>query len=381
MSSLFSKIIFFSSLGLLITSQVVFADECSDSCGQPVSHPQVSYQECCSDSSVCNSTNYQSEPWGFCVGSDDLKVDWGYMPGGRCYNLSLRFCCDDGKLHTMSLNTLYWLTSADCGPTMDCQCQETTGGSCSGDTTGFEYIPSTCRGDDEWCSCPGWCCSNVCVDNKCVGDGAIPDIACSVGECINQGYTEATTWFCNSTCPAEYNSLGTYKTSACLFENDCACCVASSEPTPEICNNGIDDDGDGFIDCYDGDCPPDISCDSCQEASCSGAPNYTWECIEFVVCANNDSCCPSGCTYVSDNDCPAPPISIGYIKVQGPNGTIKLNMIAASSAIIAGKGVVKVAMFTGDIGSAADLVETDNPDASPVRIMTPFGIKAWRKID
>ncbi len=30
----------------------------------------------------------------------------------------------------------------------------------------------------------------------------------------------------------------------------------NSNPCPEICNNGIDDDGDGFVDCNDNDCTP-----------------------------------------------------------------------------------------------------------------------------
>jgi len=36
--------------------------------------------------------------------------------------------------------------------------------------------------------------------------------------------------------------------------------VTSSAFAQEICNNGIDDDGDGFIDCYDGNCVNDSAC-------------------------------------------------------------------------------------------------------------------------
>ncbi|NQU99115.1 MAG: hypothetical protein HQ538_00090 [Parcubacteria group bacterium] len=59
---------------------------------------------------------------------------------------------------------------------------------------------------------------------------------------------------------------------------------------------------------------------------------------------------------------------------------IKLNLISASDAISAGNGVVKVARFSGDKNSAADLVLTTDTDASPVRIMTPYGIRSWRKL-
>ena len=78
------------------------------------------------------------------------------------------------------------------------------------------------------------------------------------------------------------------------------------------------------------------------------------------------------------------PVSIGHIRIQGPGGLIKLNIISADDAIAAGRGTVKIAMTAGDINSAADLVETDHPDASPVRIYTGLGgsngIKAWREL-
>ena len=39
--------------------------------------------------------------------------------------------------------------------------------------------------------------------------------------------------------------------------------MLAAQPTSEegLCNNGIDDDGDGYIDCYDGDCQGDDNCD------------------------------------------------------------------------------------------------------------------------
>jgi uncharacterized protein (DUF2141 family) len=44
----------------------------------------------------------------------------------------------------------------------------------------------------------------------------------------------------------------------------------------EICNDGIDNDGDGFIDCFDGDCADDNACDGFylgNDASCEAEPN------------------------------------------------------------------------------------------------------------
>ncbi|WKV10629.1 gliding motility-associated C-terminal domain-containing protein [Marivirga harenae] len=44
----------------------------------------------------------------------------------------------------------------------------------------------------------------------------------------------------------------------------------------EICNDGIDNDGDGFIDCFDGDCTDNTACDGFylgNDASCEAEPN------------------------------------------------------------------------------------------------------------
>src|SRR5688572_9062977 len=43
----------------------------------------------------------------------------------------------------------------------------------------------------------------------------------------------------------------------------------------EICNNGIDDDFDGFIDCYDGSCAQSPACDGIflgNDATCQVPP-------------------------------------------------------------------------------------------------------------
>ncbi|MDD5750224.1 MAG: hypothetical protein PHU56_01035 [Candidatus Pacebacteria bacterium] len=76
---------------------------------------------------------------------------------------------------------------------------------------------------------------------------------------------------------------------------------------------------------------------------------------------------------------PPLPTAIGYVKVMGPIGIIKLRLISFTDALAALKGIIKVARFTGDTNTAADLVETTDPNASPVRVMTPYGVKSWRK--
>jgi hypothetical protein len=86
-----------------------------------------------------------------------------------------------------------------------------------------------------------------------------------------------------------------------------------SEPTDEICNNGLDDDGDGYVDCSDEDCNYDPDCQSVcnnneiceQDENCDNCPN---DCIggevTAGVCGNGvcepgagENClsCPNDC--------------------------------------------------------------------------------------
>jgi hypothetical protein len=51
--------------------------------------------------------------------------------------------------------------------------------------------------------------------------------------------------------------------------------IASYSQLTEICNNGVDDDFDGFIDCYDGSCANDPACDGIflgNDATCQAIP-------------------------------------------------------------------------------------------------------------
>jgi len=76
------------------------------------------------------------------------------------------------------------------------------------------------------------------------------------------------------------------------------------------------------------------------------------------------------------------PPSIGHIRVWHNGGVIKLNLINATEAISRGLGVIKVARFDGDTGSAADLVDSSDPNFNnyPVRIFLKGSVKAWRTI-
>ncbi|MCD4684246.1 MAG: hypothetical protein K8R86_13255 [Bacteroidales bacterium] len=71
--------------------------------------------------------------------------------------------------------------------------------------------------------------------------------------------------------------------------------------------------------------------------------------------------------------------TIGFVRMQGNNGTLNLPVISEADAIGLGNGVVKIALGNG-LNGAAWLVSTTDPDASEVRIQTPYGTKAWKKL-
>lgn len=59
-----------------------------------------------------------------------------------------------------------------------------------------------------------------------------------------------------------------------------------TRPTPlatEVCNNGIDDDGDGNIDCYDGDCANDSACDGFFYGNPIPSCNFTANTGDFTL--------------------------------------------------------------------------------------------------
>ncbi|MDO8524576.1 MAG: fibronectin type III domain-containing protein [bacterium] len=73
-----------------------------------------------------------------------------------------------------------------------------------------------------------------------------------------------------------------------------------------------------------------------------------------------------------------PPDIIFSLRTYGPSGSIlKLALIRYWEAISLGRGTIKTRMANG-ADAAAYLVATSSPNASPVRVMTPTGIKAWR---
>ena len=107
-------------------------------------------------------------------------------------------------------------------------------------------------------------------------------------------------------------------------------CVQNNQPVPEVCDDGIDNDCDGFIDAADSDCiqPPVEDCfngidddgDSfvdCLDADCAGAQDVGCDtglpgicgdgkvtCVDLAAqCVQNNQPVPEVCDDGIDNDC------------------------------------------------------------------------------
>ena len=66
------------------------------------------------------------------------------------------------------------------------------------------------------------------------------------------------------------------------------------ELSNENCNNGIDDNGNGLIDCQDPECFAKLTCDSdCQTLTCSALSNFQWSCENLPATTScGEQSCP-----------------------------------------------------------------------------------------
>ncbi len=173
------------------------------------------------------------------------------------------------------------------------------------DGTCFNEQITSCLNEDNFC--PEGCnettdldCSSQleCISNLDCGD----DNPETIDSCISP--FEGAQKECVHSFPLCVNSDG-YCPLNCTAITDDDC-----EP---ICGNDIKEDPE---EC-DGDCPLAFSdCNdnnTCTTNTLLGSSALcTAECVysEITMCLSNDGCCPSVCTYSSDNDCPPSSISL-----------------------------------------------------------------------
>ncbi len=123
----------------------------------------------------------------------------------------------------------------------------------------------TCDGEGFWGECvrdsdPVTEICNNALDDDCDGDIDCDDSDCaSDPECISEPEPECTS---GDTRPCDTGQLGICMVGVqtCDTEGSWGECVGVNEPATEICDNYLDDDCDGDIDCDDSDCSGSSGC-------------------------------------------------------------------------------------------------------------------------
>jgi hypothetical protein len=114
-------------------------------------------------------------------------------------------------------------------------------------------------------------CFSCSLDCRCTGGSSCRRSCCGDGICQSENVNN---------CPVDCDPGFTLPAPSCCGdglceggEDSCNCDVDCGAPVAEICNNGIDDDCDGFADGTDSDCPCDPKGAACSTGMtcCSGA--------------------------------------------------------------------------------------------------------------
>ncbi|HEX9859811.1 MAG TPA: putative metal-binding motif-containing protein [Nitrospirota bacterium] len=144
--------------------------------------------------------------------------------------------------------------NSKCGTTYNCGlCHVDTGGGGPLTADGNGFMNS---GNDSCYFCPEVCNPPACTDAD--GDGYFAEATCGTSvDCddsdpsVNAGALEV----CDDGIDNDCDGMVDCADRQCGVSPACAPAV-----TPENCSDGIDNDGDGKVDCADGDCRKDPNC-------------------------------------------------------------------------------------------------------------------------
>lgn len=116
-------------------------------------------------------------------------------------------------------------------------------------------------------------------------------------------------------------------------------------PPPEICNNGIDDDGDGLIDFFDPDCPQTNNYYGLPTPSCNGDLSQT----DFTIAAE----------YLTSNSTRVAVYSTPVAADIDGDGIVELLVMANDSITIAsGRATKNIRVFNGATGALEQTIIT-----------------------
>jgi len=192
---------------------------------------------------------------------------------------------------------------AECGDGVvqggeECDGSNLAGKTCQTLGEGFEGgtlgCSTSCTYDTSECTASAECGNEVIESGEmCDGEnyGGIT--------CVSLGYAGGQLQ-CSSDCQLDTSGCSQGQAEECDNEIDddgdgfidCDDADCYSDPacggSSEICNNGIDDDNDGYVDCDDGDCSSDPACSSSGEICDNGTDddgNFLCDCMDIFSCA------------------------------------------------------------------------------------------------
>jgi hypothetical protein len=160
------------------------------------------------------------------------------------------------------------------------------------------------------CSDNDPCTQDICsgeTSYECIYENIIP--CCGNGECENGENPERCLLDCQKTCDIQCNPCETLETEACSCLPNA--CVSGDSCCPQGCNYT-----------EDSDCPLPDACSSDQGCSdsnpctidtCSGSPRKCH--YSQAGCLGGDGCCLESCRYIDDSDCPKPSPSVVFSEI------------------------------------------------------------------
>jgi len=204
----------------------------------------------------------------------------GYLACSDCGDCDNDDSCEMGEYCVICPNDCFSGPGATCGNGIceagdgeDClscraDCRGKTNGNpnnryCCGDGDGPNPRPCS----DSSCTTQGYQCTDIPAVTSCCGD--------EICEGTEDGFN----------CQVDCGSPPVCGDGTCdPGEDRCSCAADCGFPpsTESDCNNGIDEDCDGFADCYDEDCDADPACSqTCEPIGAS--------------CSANGDCCSNKC--------------------------------------------------------------------------------------